>query len=256
MGGSPPRARGRRRVVAVTLAIPRITPACAGTALAVVDELCREGDHPRVRGDGGRRPRGRTGARGSPPRARGRLHGLTRGRWTERDHPRVRGDGSTSGSSRRPAAGSPPRARGRQSRTIPISGGWGITPACAGTAVSGRSPTGGCRDHPRVRGDGRQVGRRHRKRRGITPACAGTALAPVVRFIVNGDHPRVRGDGRFSDLVPMPPLGSPPRARGRRRDPRRQRRRHGITPACAGTAFTTDWPASGPRDHPRVRGDG
>ena len=74
--GSPPRARGRGRAPPCTSSPSGITPACAGKSTA--RRLCRlaSPDHPRVRGEEWKVnfPVGKT--EGSPPRARGRVHGL------------------------------------------------------------------------------------------------------------------------------------------------------------------------------------
>ena len=50
-------------------------------------------------------------------------------------------------------------------------------------------------------------------------------------------------------------LGSPPHARGRHHTRRPRRRRHGITPACAGKTLLGDFPQRVGEDHPRMRGE-
>ena len=68
-------------------------------------------------------------------------------------------------------------------------------------------------------------------------------------------HPRVRGDDLGMPGEREVAAGSPPRARGRRRQGPVRRGCHGLTPACAGTTMWSlpvrplSWA------HPRVRGD-
>ena len=66
----------------------------------------------------------------------------------------MRGDGSSGVPNRAIAAGSPPHARGRQVVIGESATVGGITPACAGTAMSMVVFEYTFRDHPRMRGDG------------------------------------------------------------------------------------------------------
>jgi len=220
-----------------------------------------------VRGDG-RVPRTRRQRRGgSPPRARGRLLPG----WPE-DRP----GGITPACAGTAGGIGELRLRGRLAGDGRVQQRVGITPACAGTALP-RTPSPPCPgDHPRVRGDGDDSGNRldrptgspprargrrssthgHLQQIGITPACAGTAGSPSWWGWCRGDHPRVRGDGASWPRRWPARGGSPPRARGRHPQGRRDHRKPGITPACAGTALSSPRPAPWGRDHPRVRGDG
>ena len=170
-------------------------------------------------------------------------------------HPRVRGDVLLAGGADAEKAGSPPRARGRQPdvdclRVIP-----GLTPACAGTSdrvtqvwVCGWA-------HPRVRGDVRLDPRAAVRRRGLTPACAGTSARVDQAVADAAAHPRVRGDVDLPLGQRRVGGGSPPRARGRRRDESPNQLPAGLTPACAGTS-PHDVPSGfSAGAHPRVRGD-
>ena len=89
----------------------------------------------------------------------------------------------------------------------------------------------------------------------ITPACAGKRSCRQRLSFVPVDHPRVCGEkGPTVPLVGIA-MGSPPRVRGKVRDPKTGRNVVGITPACAGKR---GWPRRGwPRegDHPRVCGE-
>ena len=232
--GSPPRARGRLVVDRQERHPHRLTPACAGTTAAMVLSLSEDGAHPRVRGDDAALTGRLSWREGSPPRARGRhdlgadvrrRDGLTpacagttsrhrRHRSGTGAHPRVRGDDSRS--TRLPPwpPGSPPRARGRPPLRRGTGRTPGLTPACAGTTVTGAPGVGPSGAHPRVRGDdadadplagavqgspprarGRHRPRWPRRRvPGLTPACAGTTAAHRLLLWSWQAHPRVRGD--------------------------------------------------------------
>ena len=283
--GSPPRARGRRAHVGVGPVAARLTPACAGTTPAPSPRGPYPGAHPRVRGDDEMSTASARPPPGSPPRARGRHPGGTRGlmgrgltpacagttrprssaRPSATAHPRVRGDDSAALSRSTTPCGSPPRARGRRSGYVSVAGSLGLTPACAGTtparAHPGRPPSA----HPRVRGDdapSRPLGLRARgspprargRRAGLvdelaggrlTPACAGTTGAPSPTRTPAEAHPRVRGDDDLMRVGRPGERGSPPRARGRPPLRAADRRRQGLTPACAGTTSTRSGSISG-----------
>ena len=273
--GAHPRVRGDVCVSSLSGQRRRgLTPACAGTSAPGLSGRCRARAHPRVRGDV-LSDAGSPGLRqGSPPRARGRHErqigqcppGLTPAcagtseaiefdLLTHGAHPRVRGDVQAGPSRGVADEGSPPRARGRR-RMIPTPQSiTGLTPACAGTSRTWTSTRPRPRAHPRVRGD---VERRHehgdrfrgspprargrpestsarKQRDGLTPACAGTSRLRQ-QGAPRGAHPRVRGDVPAEPVDPRAELGSPPRARGRRRPSRVRAVRRGLTPACAGTS--------------------
>ena len=295
-GGSPPRARGRRRDKAEQARRPRFTPAGAGTATRRPYYGSRCPVHPRGRGDGLM-----TGAKdvnysGSPPRARGRRDAAEGGRGPRRFtpagagtapgpeargspgsvHPRGRGDGVyvvwTSVSTR----GSPPRARGRP-RTWPRPAApVRFTPAGAGTASSASAAKSGSAVHPRGRGDGRhsksetvsrlgspprargRPGREPRRRPDprFTPAGAGTAPPRNPGRYTKPVHPRGRGDGETKRARQDAALGSPPRARGRPVFDHGTAVAGRFTPAGAGTACRSRPAPARPAVHPRGRGDG
>jgi hypothetical protein len=171
----------------------------------------------------------------SPPRARGGTVSSIRWIVGLQDHPRVRGEHTASPARRFLAAGSPPRARGAPDGDIDQSAALGITPACAGGALS-----------------------RHRSgmdQSGITPACAGSTRANSLSWFSAWDHPRVRGEHvvlaqTLDDLV-----GSPPRARGAPHPDGGDDHGPRITPACAGSTSGFSVAPLSSRDHPRVRGE-
>ena len=172
-------------------------------------------------------------------------------------------------------SGSPPHARGRHYQGPSMNEPFGITPACAGKTfvliLYPHTPS----DHPRMRGEdsccqtrtgffcgsppharGRPLGHGGGQHTGrITPACAGkTGTTPTLTRLPR-DHPRMRGEDPFTDSSISFFTGSPPHARGRRRNDAVCCVDPGITPACAGKTpyFRRGIPPSS--DHPRMRGE-
>ena len=131
--GSPPRVRGKVKLLFLAVNPLRITPACAGKRERVIIWQCFAWDHPRVCGE--KHCGGACEWRhvGSPPRVRGKANyeigrnisdGITpacagkscrrsRRRPSSRDHPRVCGEKQESRSQPYPWIGSPPRVRGK-----------------------------------------------------------------------------------------------------------------------------------------------
>ena len=90
---------------------------------------------------------------------------------------------------------------------------------------------------------------------GITPAHAGTTLSVLLGSLKNEDHPRSRGDHLNNLAQSFISQGSPPLTRGPPSvlvctvsAPR-------ITPAHAGTTYSTERAPRSASDHPRSRGD-
>src|SRR5690606_29120287 len=73
VGGSPPRAWGRRRGADMLVPERRFTPTCVGTTRAASRPPRCHSVHPHVRGDDEGRFTRNAPLRGSPPRAWGRL---------------------------------------------------------------------------------------------------------------------------------------------------------------------------------------
>ena len=133
------------------------------------------------------------GARGSPPRVRGkatrsqmpmRPPGITpayAGKRSScrpsacrfRDHPRVCGEKPQMYAPKKWMKGSPPRMRGKDGVNDSAQAVTGITPACAGKRQSWTSATWLQRDHPRV--------------------CGEKAVCWPLVWIIWGSPPRVRG---------------------------------------------------------------
>ncbi|MGY3684809.1 hypothetical protein ACVWXU_008432 [Streptomyces sp. TE33382] len=148
-----------------------------------------------------------------------------------------------------------PRARGRhRDECGPILRA-GNNPACAGTTLPARRGGRAPREQPRVRGDDPSTRDRATYESGNNPACAGTTVSQSENGDEPREQPRVRGDDSGSASVPPTPMGTTPRARGRRDRVGCGRGGRGNNPACAGT---TPWWASPPCafwEQPRVRGD-
>ena len=72
MGGSPPRVRGKVKILVYQLVKIRITPACAGKRKQHHFQCHGEKDHPRVCGEKSVHIAERRKTEGSPPRVRGK----------------------------------------------------------------------------------------------------------------------------------------------------------------------------------------
>ena len=112
--GSPPHARGRRRVFSCGDNAQRITPACAGKTASRDPLYVIFGDHPRMRGEDQFVPKQVWIRQGSPPHARGRLVPILSGIVCGRITPACAGK-TVYAEHARQQRGSPPHARGRLS---------------------------------------------------------------------------------------------------------------------------------------------
>ena len=133
----------------------RITPACAGKSGAYDVRHIINKDHPRVCGEKSAETASRAGARGSPPRVRGKAGAGAVNRVIDRitpacagkshqniaklhqcqDHPRVCGEKSTTRFPTWRTKGSPPRVRGKALISFRFQWCLRITPACAGKSI-------------------------------------------------------------------------------------------------------------------------
>ena len=251
-----------------------ITPAYAGKRSGARFITAFIWDHPRVCGEKYVREVTERTAEGSPPRMRGKAPlifcgicgtGITPAYAGKRpsgghhraaggDHPRVCGEKSTRNGLLYSRWGSPPRMRGKVPECRNGGEDYGITPAYAGKSGAAVGRLAVVRDHPRVCGekpDGLRStsgfpGSPPRMRGkananvgntaivGITPAYAGKRHTGGTTCFCRKDHPRVCGEkpvgAEMGAIVP----GSPPRMRGKVRQPESLRLPLGITPAYAG----------------------
>ena len=153
--GSPPLVRGTGSFGVISIALHRITPACAGNRKRSQGQKSATADHPRLRGEQRTNATSPLRVPGSPPLARGtvqydrkkkllcRITPACAGNSSDtascqlcaKDHPRLRGEQSFTQPWPRPPGGSPPLARGTASPSITFSGTIRITPACAGNRI-------------------------------------------------------------------------------------------------------------------------
>ena len=131
--GSPPRVRGKAAILRANFRLFRITPACAGKRVSVLNLDGFGWDHPRVCGEKPLTCPRWVSSKGSPPRVRGKgsipnsvcvSPGITpacAGKSTcgrcytmrQLDHPRVCGEKRGAWMPRKCVKGSPPRVRGK-----------------------------------------------------------------------------------------------------------------------------------------------
>ena len=93
------------------------------------------------------------------------------------------------------------------------------------------------------------------QQKGITPACAGNRRSPACICHSARDHPRLRGEQSYRDVEAKCGVGSPPLARGTASEAKKEWKRIGITPACAGNSMVQAAVMLYVRDHPRLRGE-
>ena len=151
--GSSPHARGAHPSMLISRPYPGIIPACAGSTTMRPGSSCRQGDHPRMRGEHMRHRRisgvyagSSPHARGAPPSHEGAISlsgiipacaGSTAyarsSRRPSRDHPRMRGEHSKRARVAPSTLGSSPHARGAHQPSPCHLLSLRIIPACAGS---------------------------------------------------------------------------------------------------------------------------
>ena len=253
--GSPPRMRGKVKVLQNGNGKPRITPAHAGGK-----------DQPKISTT--------KGARITPAHA-GKSHCRIDTTAHFQDHPRACGEKVFVPASGSPLTGSPPRMRGKGRLPGHLFYQTGITPAHAGK--SNRCSTGmhAPQDHPRACGEkehpqaeyGYKEGSPPRMRGkgngatagvtfvGITPAHAGKRMLPHSLPGCLRDHPRACGEKIVIGYMEWKGWGSPPRMRGKGVVALELGVNARITPAHAGKSPTlSEWQFL-TKDHPRACGE-
>ena len=171
--GSPPRMRGKVKMLLTVREVAGITPACAGKSYYTNGAGVTGGDHPRVCGEKWWCPTAWKRLEGSPPRMRGKVlknaEQVQRYRITPAyagkssrnetcwhrpwDHPRVCGEKCPPGKFFFMTVGSPPRVRGKVEGLFLAFFCWRITPAYAGKRPFSAASLMKRRDHPRVCGE-------------------------------------------------------------------------------------------------------
>ena len=233
-GGSSPHTRGAHRRHRHRHPRGGIIPAYAGSTKIMPNLRRISQDHPRIRGEHGRRSDRRADLGGSSPHTRG----AQRPAHASDDYVRIipAYAGST-GRRRRRCRGrrDHPRIRGEHIQDTPLTN---VTP--------GSSP------HTR----GAPIRRCYRSpSRRIIPAYAGSTRRSAGKSREPGDHPRIRGEHVPEAPVLGADVGSSPHTRGARDDPPQERARGRIIPAYAGSTLYFDKPQTRNWDHPRIRGE-
>ena len=172
-------------------------------------------------------------------------------------------------------SGPPPLARGERGGRRRRRPAAGTTPARAGRTSSSSPPPPRRTDHPRSRGENKEMNgfvkvmtgppplargergrlRIHRRRCRTTPARAGRTDGGAMMESAEADHPRSRGENGAGVPASRAARGPPPPARGEPLRGQRPIRTERTTPARAGRTPRCPSPASPPPDHPRSRGE-
>ena len=261
--GSSPHTRGARRPHERIARICRIIPAYAGSTGVALLSASHCWDHPRIRGEHGRRPPALRLLGGSSPHTRGapcrRLAGLV----ARRDHPRIRGEHGARERGCDLGGGSSPHTRGARNERYDVE--WDD------------------RDHPRIRGEHQSGGKADVAGCGSSPHTRGALVRADTHLPIALDHPRIRGEHRGGNVEMTSRSGSSPHTRGARCVTAADRLGRRIIPAYAGSTPRIrgehpiqrgrPWPAGGSsphtrgarhlgasmctsaRDHPRIRGE-
>ncbi len=169
------------------------SPHARGALVRVAFGPRPSGDHPRMRGEHVFIVTPSWMSRGSSPHARGAPRRCRRPPSRRRDHPRMRGEHDTTVESTGHTAGSSPHARGAPGHSVPAAHGRGIIPACAGSTGSARWASGGCGDHPRMRGEHREALRTEISTEGSSPHARGAPHEREDGALVGGIIPACAG---------------------------------------------------------------
>ena len=131
--------------------------------------------------------------------------------------------------------GSPPRVRGKRKRSLLSRRRLWITPACAGKTnicINNRSIS---KDHPRVCGENKLIGKESPNGAGSPPRVRGKHIFSVFLFFDQRITPACAGKTHPSPITVTFDVW--------------------ITPACAGKTFLTTQIRDKIQDHPRVCGE-
>ena len=232
--GSSPHTRGARAGVRQPTREGRIIPAYAGSTPPWRRRRRRRRDHPRIRGEHTSCCCSSSLFSGSSPHTRGAPQRLIAGLTGRRiipayagstsahhspsavrtDHPRIRGEHSNRVSVWSKTAGSSPHTRGAPVRGSRDRSGRRIIPAYAGSTSSSTSPPRRRSDHPRIRGEHKQVNISVNTFEGSSPHTRGAPNKPGYDYCYPWDHPRIRGEHPWSEPLPGVDDGSSPHTRG------------------------------------------
>ena len=253
-GWRSPHTRGARGQALRRLGPRRIIPAYAGSTGPDVVRPGPSRDYPRIRGEHTATPPSGVIVAGSSPHTRGALLSLFFPLTPTRIIPAYAGSTQCAGIRLGERSGSSPHTRGARIH-----------------AAARRWPS----DHPRIRGEHRQEGRRQGLVWGSSPHTRGARRPGRMPWGFRRDHPRIRGEhvdplGAFVDLqdhsrirgehsgyrrLVSSPMGSSPHTRGAPPQRRRGGLSDGIIPAYAGSTGLRGLRVDGPRgSSPHTRG--
>ena len=292
---TPPRAWGRRHVVAQPVLIVGNTPTGVGTTLGQALERMRAEKHPHGRGDDSRSDSISTTGRETPPRAWGRpttpelplgvagntptgvgtTTGFSHGSGRRRKHPHGRGDDGGIQPREAEAVETPPRAWGRRSTVRWCCPSSGNTPTGVGTTQANTGLAVHRQKHPHGRGDdtslvtvwtrwpetpprawGRPDGLTAIAQiTGNTPTGVGTTASAALPPSWPQKHPHGRGDDAHRPYPTGAQAETPPRAWGRPKDRRAELNARGNTPTGVGTTLENLSLYWQQGKHPHGRGD-
>ena len=273
--GSSPLTRGKRQAIERTRVNLRLIPAHAGKTKPTVAVFQRTRAHPRSRGEN-TSPAGATGiSQGSSPLTRGKRPGL--GRLLRRPRLIPAHAGKTS----KEVIGSPvlrahPRSRGENALVSAARFAFSrLIPAHAGKTDLHRGRRHLWQAHPRSRGEnvgcvhvldgGRGSSPLTRGKRAtlspvnthprLIPAHAGKTAPTCVGGSTTRAHPRSRGENQGCRGHRGGDMGSSPLTRGKLCNKILPCYTLGLIPAHAGKTGSPPRQRSGPRAHPRSRGE-
>ena len=238
--GSSPHTRGALARNAQLVFGKRIIPAYAGSTFPSLASTSARRDHPRIRGEhgsdlaeahgfGGSSPHtrgahrlllGEGGEFGIIPAYAGSTRRLARGRRPEPDHPRIRGEHDAAAVAIEAPPGSSPHTRGARDDVVVRLVHVGIIPAYAGSTSPDEAIPMKRGDHPRIRGEHKNLpnfvfatwgssphtrgARRPSSARPeswrIIPAYAGSTQSASSAPCRLEDHPRIRGEHTWKSL--------------------------------------------------------
>ena len=192
--GSPPRMRGKERLLPEKHTSSGITPACAGKSSTATRAARSTGDHPRVCGEKTARVLGGYKPAGSPPRMRGKGGDGGMGQHHHRITPACAGKSTVLG------------------RIIAI--GWDHPRVC-GEKPALAAMVSYLVGSPRVCGEKKKGGSPEKSGLGSPPRMRGKVTKLNTNSQGGKDHPRVCGEKFHGLACRVCPAGSPPRMRGK-----------------------------------------
>ena len=178
--GSPPHTRGTLYDIAIIIYITRITPAYAGNTQRLYRRLFYPRDHPRIRGEHYHWITDFRKCRRITPAYAGNTRTDAKERINLKDHPRIRGEHAGKSILVDESLGSPPHTRGTHFLKAENQVRDRITPAYAGNTTCKSCLCHHRRDHPRIRGEHKQILKSVRKHGGSPPHTRGTLTADSI----------------------------------------------------------------------------